>query len=115
MKLLDVVFYFKIDSNTQIYNSTHFYINVLKNKLLYMQLIFNQNQFYIINSPKSFFGESKPNILMSIHTLLHFKPNMISFIRHYLFSSIVSHCSVHDLFSSNSMLLSHFFNFFIFV
>jgi len=50
MKLEFVAFDSIIDFYKQIYSSTHFYTNVSKHKSLYIQLTFNLNHFYIINS-----------------------------------------------------------------
>lgn len=54
MKLLFVVFYFKIDNNTQIYNSTHF-----QKQITLSTTHFSQNQFYIIYSLKMNYCERK--------------------------------------------------------
>jgi len=48
--ILFVAFDVKIDFYTKIYSLTHFYTNVSKHKLLYLQLDFTQNQLYKINS-----------------------------------------------------------------
>ena len=52
-KLEFVVFDSKINFHTQIFNSTHFYINVLKHKSLLIIITFNWNQFHIINNSLS--------------------------------------------------------------
>jgi len=52
LKLEFVAFDSRIDFHTQIYSSTHFYMNISKHKSLLVGITFNQNPFYRINSIK---------------------------------------------------------------
>lgn len=54
MKLLFVIFNFRIYFNAQIYNTTHFYLNIFKYKSFYLQLVLVGISFHnqlILNQP----------------------------------------------------------------
>ena len=70
------------------YCSTHYYINISKHKSLYIQLTFNQKQFYRINSSKNqnigltFFYLKTQNGEIHHQNLLSFELNLQYRINH---------------------------------